>query len=147
MKVTKIFTFDAGHRLSNYEGKCKHLHGHTYTLEITVEGGLDKTGMVMDFGELKRIFNELIDPKFDHKFMLNRDDPENQSEFDEAGKGGHYRWFYDSVCWVGYNPTAENIATDIFAMFKNGLLNLQVPVELVSVKLFETPTSFAEITI
>src|SRR3989304_8866840 len=128
MKVTKIFTFDAGHRLSNYEGKCKHLHGHTYTLEITVEGGLDKTGMVMDFGELKRIFKEFIEPKFDHKFMLNKNDEENCKEFDNVnGLTSHYQWFQDSICWVDYNPTAENIVTDIFVMVKNKLLELPYP--------------------
>lgn len=136
MKATRVFTFDSGHRLSNYEGKCKRLHGHTYKLEVTVEGDLDKLGMVMDFGDLKILFNDYIDSKFDHKMILKKGDALNEAIAKVLPKDDL------SICWVDYNPTAENIASDIFNILKNALVS---DVRLSGVKLYETPTSFAEI--
>ncbi|WP_309866061.1 6-carboxytetrahydropterin synthase QueD [Desmospora profundinema] len=67
--VTKSFTFDAAHHLHLYEGKCKSLHGHTYHLSITVSGYVDEIGIVMDFGEIKRLFKEEIDARLDHRYL------------------------------------------------------------------------------
>ena len=70
MKITKRFTFDAAHYLPNYVGKCKQLHGHTYTLEVTVEGDVDEfTGMVMDFANLKYIVNTKALERIDHNLL------------------------------------------------------------------------------
>lgn len=136
LKITKTFTFDAGHRLSDYEGKCRRLHGHTYTLWLTVEGDLNTLGMVMDFGDLKDLFKDLIDSKFDHKMMLKNGDPINEAI------RGVLPETDDSICWLEYNPTAENIVSDIVGMIKD---KLPEGVKLVRAKLYETPTSFAEI--
>lgn len=65
--VTKIFTFDSAHHLPFHKGKCKNLHGHTYKLEVTVCGRPDENGMLIDFGDLKKIVSEKIIEKYDHK--------------------------------------------------------------------------------
>lgn len=71
--VTKIFKFDAAHQLPDYEGKCQNLHGHTWALEVEVVGMRNNPttypGMVVDFGDLKRIVNELIIDRLDHHYI------------------------------------------------------------------------------
>lgn len=68
--VFKTFTFDAAHKLPNYEGKCKNLHGHTYKLEVSVMGDINKeTGMVIDFVDLSKIVKENIIEKCDHAYL------------------------------------------------------------------------------
>jgi len=72
MRVTvcKIFRFDSAHFLPNYEGKCRNLHGHSWTLEISVSGGVNPdTGMVIDFVVLKDIVNRLVVDKLDHTLL------------------------------------------------------------------------------
>lgn len=137
--VTKTFTFDTGHRLSNYEGKCKRLHGHTYKLEITVGCNvLDAKGMVVDFGDLKEIFKNHIDEAFDHRTLLFKEDTLNQAIASALPEGD------DQIVWTSFNPTAENIGAAIFLIYESRLpreRNLQV----VRVRLYETPTSFADI--
>jgi len=70
MLITKKFTFDSAHKLINYEGKCKNLHGHTYTLFVTIKGEInDTTGMVIDFGEVKKIVKESVIDVLDHAYV------------------------------------------------------------------------------
>lgn len=69
MFVTKIFTFDAAHKLTNYYGKCERLHGHTYKLEVTLEGDVQSNGMVIDFVVLKRIVKKHVLNKLDHQYL------------------------------------------------------------------------------
>lgn len=66
MKVCREFYFDAAHHLENYKGECEKLHGHTYKLEVVVEGDIKKDGMVMDFSELKKTVEEKIIKELDH---------------------------------------------------------------------------------
>lgn len=66
MKVCKEFTFDAAHFLKNYKGKCENLHGHTYRLRITIDGPLQKNGLVMDFVEIKNIVKRKVIDRLDH---------------------------------------------------------------------------------
>lgn len=93
MKITKIFTFDSAHRLPWHKGKCFDLHGHTYKLEVTVEGPLDKNGIVIDFGDLKKIVKKEILDKYDHKYL---------NDF-----------------WK--NPTAENIVQAFYDVLRKDL--------------------------
>lgn len=117
MRVTKIFTFDSAHNLANYHGKCEELHGHTYKLEVTVEGHPDEEGMVLDFVKLKEIVNEKIIKKLDHKYL-------------------------NEV--LGFNTTSENI---LLWMWKELEEELKGPnYKLYKLTLWETPTSFAEVT-
>lgn len=69
MIVTKIFQFDAAHKLIGYDGPCSKLHGHTYTLHISVKGKLDEAGFVMDFKDLKNIVNNEVISNLDHNYL------------------------------------------------------------------------------
>ncbi|GMA60134.1 6-carboxytetrahydropterin synthase QueD [Alicyclobacillus fastidiosus] len=67
--LTKEFTFDAAHHLHLYDGKCKNLHGHTYRLVVTVSGYVNEIGLVIDFSDLKRIYQTTIEDKLDHQYL------------------------------------------------------------------------------
>lgn len=69
MLIQKEFTFDAAHNLINYNGKCANVHGHTYTLHVVVEGKVQKSGMVMDFGEIKDIVTNKVLTILDHHYI------------------------------------------------------------------------------
>ncbi|XOQ52543.1 MAG: 6-carboxy-5,6,7,8-tetrahydropterin synthase [Succiniclasticum sp.] len=71
MKVLKEFEFDAAHYLPSYNGKCEHLHGHTYRLVVMVDGSPDAEGMVIDFTKLKQIVKERVLAKMDHQLLNN----------------------------------------------------------------------------
>lgn len=131
MRVTKEVTFDMAHRLSDYEGQCRSIHGHTYKLQATIEGELTK-GMVVDFAVLKNSLRTIADA-FDHAIVLKRDSVINKQLIALCKE-------YDLKCVVvEYQPTAENMAQEIFD-------KLLKDWDVVSVKLWETPTSFAEAT-
>ena len=75
-RVSREIDFCYGHRLLNYEGKCKYLHGHNGTAILTIETDqLDDRGMVVDFSDIKRIVATWIDDNIDHRMILHRDDP------------------------------------------------------------------------
>jgi len=133
--ATKVFTFDAGHRLMKHQGKCHNLHGHTYKLEVTVmmkTGGLGKNGMVFDFGDLKKIVNNIID-LWDHAMVFNKEDHVNIDHCQQLG----YK-----VSIMEDEPTAENMAI----LLQNKILN-ELPDDMTvnRIVLWETPTSYAEV--
>lgn len=113
-QVTKIFKFETGHQLSNcYSKECMQPHGHGYKCEITLEGLIDSsTGMVIDFKELKEIVQPIID-QYDHKFFTEES--------------------------YGKNPTAENMATDIFWKIREKTLLIK------NVRLWETDTGYVDV--
>ena len=127
-RVTKELYFCYGHRLLNYGGKCRHLHGHNGRAVVTVEAaGLDALGMVVDFGDLKRVLGGWIDETLDHKMLLHRDDPVLPE----------LRRLAEPFVTLDVNPTAENIAKLIYDQAHR----LGLPV--IEVTLWETETSFA----
>lgn len=67
MKIAKEFTFDSAHFLKDYHGKCENMHGHTYSMRVVVEGEPKANGLVMDFGEIKKIVNKKVVDKWDHQ--------------------------------------------------------------------------------
>jgi 6-pyruvoyltetrahydropterin/6-carboxytetrahydropterin synthase len=69
MFLTKVFKFDSAHNLVEYHGKCEELHGHTYRLEITIEGTPGKEGMILDYGIIKSIVKEKIINRFDNRYL------------------------------------------------------------------------------
>jgi 6-pyruvoyltetrahydropterin/6-carboxytetrahydropterin synthase len=103
--VTRTIHFCYGHRLLNYEGKCRHLHGHNGRVEIElVSDALDRRGMVRDFEEIKRTIQTWIDGSLDHAMLLNRRDPVAPGLKELGGP----------VFLMDENPTAEAIAKLIF---------------------------------
>ena len=104
-RVTRELDFCYGHRLLNYSGKCRYLHGHNGRVRITIAAsGLDDRGMVLDFTEIKRVVNRWIDEQLDHRMVLHRDDP----VVPVLKEMGEPMYLLDA------NPTAENIAKEIF---------------------------------
>ncbi len=104
-QVTRQIDFCYGHRLLNYEGKCKHLHGHNGRAVITIASDtLDARGMVMDFGDIKRDVSTWIDENLDHRMILNREDPV-VAILEELG---------EPMFLLDGNPTAESIAQTIY---------------------------------
>jgi 6-pyruvoyltetrahydropterin/6-carboxytetrahydropterin synthase len=127
-RVTKEIHFCYGHRLLNYDGKCRHLHGHNGKAVVTIEGSqLDRLGMVVDFTRIKKLLGSWIDDQLDHRMILHRDDP----ALPDLKRLG------EPVVIVDVNPTAENIAKMIFDHAREAGL------EVVEVVLWETENSFA----
>lgn len=127
-RVTREIDFCYGHRLLNYDGKCRYLHGHNGRAVITIEGEkLDHRGMVVDFADIKRSVSTWIDDNLDHCMILNRQDPV-VAYLQEMG---------EPLYLIDENPTAENIAKLIFDASRS----LAVPI--VEVRLWETPRCFA----
>lgn len=140
IRITKQFTFETGHALYGYDGKCKNVHGHSYELSVTVIGtpisdtNHVKYGMVIDFGDLKRIVNKEIVDVFDHATVFNKNTPHVELA-KELSDRGH------NVLLVDYQPTSEMMVID-FAQKIQSLLPAHI--QLHSLRLQETRTSYAE---
>jgi 6-pyruvoyltetrahydropterin/6-carboxytetrahydropterin synthase len=140
IRITKQFSFETGHALYGYDGKCKNVHGHSYRLDVTVIGMpiSDNTnvkfGMVIDFSDLKKIVKEEIVNVFDHATVFNKNTPHVELA-KELQDRGH------NVLLVDYQPTSEMMVID-FA--KKITKRLPKDIKLHSLKLQETATSFAE---
>ena len=140
-KVTKEITFDCAHMLSNYDGKCNNLHGHTYKVRVQLEGDLKTEGsqldMLVDFNELKSAMQLLIMDKFDHALVISGE------SFREKAEDELLDWaikYNKKVFVMPRRTTAEQMAQfikiEMHAYFK-GAYN-------VIVQVWETPTSYAE---
>lgn len=121
--VARKFSFEAAHFLPRYEGKCKHMHGHRWEVEVKLEGQIDpSSGMILDFSLLKKDMTAEFLELYDHKVLND---------------------FFE-------NPTAENIASRIFNRLRaragtgEGVLG---KVNLTSVKVWESPDSYAEVSV
>ena len=140
IRITKQFSFETGHALYGYDGKCKNVHGHSYKLSVTVIGkpitdsSNVKFGMVIDFSDLKKIVKEEIVDLFDHATVFNQNTPHIELANELKNRGHH-------VILVEYQPTSENMVID-FAQKINS--RLPQDITLHSLKLQETDTSFAE---
>ena len=140
IRLTKEFSFEAAHSLEGYDGACREIHGHSYRLFVTIKGEPScdecdpKQGMVMDFGLLKSIVNEQIVSRLDHAFIM-RHSQQGEELRDVLSP------YYHNIVLVDYQPTCENMLAD----FAERLLeSLPDEVELYSLRLHETATSFAE---
>lgn len=120
--VNKEFTFDAAHHLHHYEGKCKNLHGHTYRVIFGISGYVNEIGLVIDFGDIKEIWKERIEPYLDHRYLNEMLPP--------------------------MNTTAENMVVWIYEQMHEALLHYHVAegqdLRVEFVRLYETPTAYAE---
>lgn len=139
VRVTKQFDFEMAHALWNYDGPCRNLHGHSYKLFVTVTGhpvkdpSDPKHGMLIDFGDLKRIVKEAIVDDLDHAVMLSVDVPLNDR--DKMGV------MMEKLRVVAYQPTCENMVVDFAGRI---CMKLPAGVSLHSLRLHETATSYAE---
>ncbi|WNM19435.1 6-pyruvoyl trahydropterin synthase family protein [Flavobacterium capsici] len=140
IRITKQFSFETGHALYGYDGKCKNVHGHSYKLSVTVIGkpisdtSNVKYGMVIDFSDLKTIVREEIVDVFDHATVFNKNTPHVELA-NELKERGHH------VILVDYQPTSENMVIDFAQKIKS---RLPKDIQLHSLKLQETESSFAE---
>ncbi|HOK37178.1 MAG: 6-carboxytetrahydropterin synthase [Bacteroidales bacterium] len=139
IRVTKIFDFETAHALHNYDGLCRNVHGHSYKLYVTVMGEPEnndkstKFGMVIDFGNLKKIVKENIVDVFDHSLIIsNKEDIKDLLKQNILFKRLH---IFD------FQPTAENL----IIYFSNIIIPLLPDgIKLVSLRLYETANSYAE---
>ena len=140
IRITKQFSFETGHALYGYDGKCKNVHGHSYKLSVTVIGtpitdsNNVKFGMVIDFTDLKKIVREEIVDVFDHATVFNKNTPHVELAEELSNRGHH-------VILVNYQPTSENMVIDFAKKIQDRLPN---NIQLHSLKLQETESSFAE---
>lgn len=140
IRITKQFSFETGHALYGYDGKCKNVHGHSYKLSVTVIGtpitdtSNVKYGMVIDFGDLKKIVGSEIVDVFDHATVFNKNTPHIDLA-KELESRDH------NVILVDYQPTSENMVVDFAEKITRRLPD---NIKLFSLKLQETETSFAE---
>ncbi len=137
IRVTKEFRFEGAHALTGYDGKCRHIHGHSYRLFVTLKGEIKeqndhpKSGMVLDFSDLKKIVNDLIVEPFDHALILRSD----------AALAHEIKQSYCNVIITDFQPTCENLAQHFASLLKT---HLPEHLTLHSIKLYETPSSFVE---
>lgn len=139
IRITKKFKFEMAHALVGHDGPCRHIHGHSYELSITLKGQpvndslSPRNGMVMDFGELNRIVKSTLIDRFDHALVLN------DTVRDEIPNSSHE--LFARTIWVKFQPTTENLLL-YFVEILQPLLPSDI--ELYCIKLSETATSFAE---
>ena len=139
VRISKEFKFDMAHALLGYDGLCSNIHGHSYTLVVTVKGiplddpGSPKNGMLIDFKDLKAMIRESIIDKLDHALLLNS---ATSSELLEI-----LRKNYHKIVVTEYQPTTENLIADLAGRIRK-LLPPQL--DLHSLRLRETDTSYAE---
>lgn len=117
--IYKEFTFDAAHHLYAYEGKCNSLHGHTYRLCVTVSDTLDETGLAIDFGDVKALVQRAVVERLDHQYL--------------------------NAVLPPMNTTAENMIVWIYEEIARALAGRRATARLERLKLWETPTSAAEL--
>ena len=144
MEITRRLEFDAGHRIPNHEGQCRHIHGHRYVIEVTLLGdvlnhqGYADDGMVLDFGDIKKLTNELIVSKWDHAFLVAKEDESLVSFLGSIPD--HKTVMLDVI------PTVENLAQTAFSIlepvFKN---NFSGRLNLSRLRLYETPNCWADV--
>ena len=139
IRITKEFKFEMAHALMGYDGPCRNIHGHSYSLKVTVAGhpitdeNHPKLGMVMDFGDLKKIVKEAVIDEFDHALVLNKKMP--NMLVDELKEN------FSTISLLDYQPTSELMVVDFADRIKK---HLPENVKLIHLLLRETVTSYAE---
>ena len=144
ISITRRLEFDSGHRIPNHDGQCKHLHGHRYAIEVTLTGevahhpGKADDGMVLDFGDIKRLTNQHIVDLWDHAFLVAKED-EGLVAF-LATLPNHKTVVMEHV------PTVENLAKAAFAILQPVFTkSFGGRLELSALRLYETPNCWADV--
>ena len=139
VRLSKEFRFEMAHALWKYDGICKHIHGHSYILHVTIAGepiedaSDPKMGMVLDFADLKAVVKGPVVDFLDHSLVLHREAKAHLPEIKSD--------MYDKVHLMDFQPTCENLVVYIAEKVQEGL---PPDIELFSIKLYETATSYAE---
>jgi 6-pyruvoyltetrahydropterin/6-carboxytetrahydropterin synthase len=139
IRITKEFKFEMAHALKGYDGLCRNIHGHSYELKVTVAGhpitdeNNPKLGMVMDFGDLKKIVRKAIVDKFDHALVLSNKMPETLI--------AELKGNFERIHILNYQPTSELMIVDFANRIKT---ELPEGIDLKYLLLRETLTSYAE---
>jgi len=137
IRITKEFQFEMAHALLGYDGPCKNIHGHSYKLKVTVKGEVKEgtsdsdEGMVIDFGIIKDIVNELIVHPYDHSLVLNEKMKIEEEQFE----------FMNKLIIVPFQPTCEKLLVHYADLIQS---KLPSNIQLHSLFLRETPNSYAE---
>ncbi len=138
LALTRKFTFEMAHALSGYDGACRHIHGHSYKLFVTIEGqpqqdtSSPKLGMVIDFSELKRVVNSAVVDRYDHALVLK-----SGAVPQELVAAMKEQW--SNIIEVDYQPTCENMVVEFYELISKGLPE---GVKLSELKLYETENSY-----
>ena len=144
ISITRRLEFDSGHRIPNHDGQCRHLHVHRYAIEVTLTGevanhpGKADDGMVLDFGDIKKLTNQYVVELWDHAFLVAKED-EGLVAF-LATLPNHKTVIMEHV------PTVENLATAAFGILKpvfNKAFDGRL--ELSCIRLYETPNCWADV--
>ena len=135
MKIAKEFRWEMGHRLPEHFGLCKNIHGHSYKMSVEFDGELDKNGMIIDYYEVEKIINPIIE-KLDHAFMVNKND-KTVLEFLEK--------MNSKKVIVNFQSTAENIC--LYLLNEVKITGLPENVNEIKVRVYETSHDYAEETL
>jgi 6-pyruvoyltetrahydropterin/6-carboxytetrahydropterin synthase len=144
ISITRRLEFDSGHRIPNHDGQCRHLHGHRYAIEVTLTGevadhpGKADDGMVLDFGDIKRLTNQYVVEPWDHAFLVAKEDEKLVAFL--GSMPNHKTVIMEHV------PTVENLANTAFAILQpvfNKAFGGRL--ELSAVRLYETPNCWADV--
>lgn len=140
--VTKEFKWDCAHMLEGHPGLCKNLHGHTYHLQVTAEPLEDRHDMVVDFGDLKKTVQSVIVRNYDHSFIYNEEstDPVERGIAELLQKHGRL------TTPLKGRTTAENMARDMLCAINAEASYHMLQWRATKVRLYETETSFAEVS-
>ncbi len=143
MQITTRLEFDAGHRIPNHKSQCRNLHGHRYSLEITLSGDIiaaentSENGMVMDFSDVKAIARKCVVDVWDHAFLVYKNDLEILNFLNTLPN--HKTVIFPTV------PTAKNMAAEAFKILKSEYQDTYGNhLKLERVRLYETPNSWAD---
>ena len=144
ISITRRLEFDSGHRIPNHDGQCRHLHGHRYAIEVTLTGeianhpGKADDGMVLDFGDIKKLTNQYVVDLWDHAFLVAKEDEALVAFL--ATLPNHKTVIMEHV------PTVENLATAAFTILKP-IFNeaFEGRLELSCIRLYETPNCWADV--
>jgi 6-pyruvoyltetrahydropterin/6-carboxytetrahydropterin synthase len=143
MQITTRLEFDAGHRIPSHKSQCRNLHGHRYTIEITLSGDIiskentSENGMVMDFSDVKKIARDSVVDIWDHAFLVYEKDYVVLDFLNSLPN--HKTVIFPTV------PTAENMAAEAFKILNNQYIDAYGNhLKLERVRLYETPNSWAD---